>query len=646
MATLKMKVLLIEDNEGDALFSREMIDATGHTYLNMQFDVEHFFKLSDGLARLEKNAADVILLNFGRSPCHGLDSLNRVLETTHGLPVIVLSGIDDEHLDFQAVKPGAQDFLAKGQIATATLSRMIQYVSERAKSTKTLKEYDEQFHRVVTKSVDAIFIISLEGIILFANPASEFMFKKKPEDLIGTQFGLPISMEKTYEVDIRSGRKDQGVAEIRAVEIGWEGRTCRLLTIRDITNRVKMENELKAAYDKLLEQQTAMVEEERLKVLLQMAGATAHELNQPLMILLNSIELIKTQTDIDSKGLERINMAGQKIATIVSKMQEIRHDEVMPYPRSSPIIKIDQPITILSVEDPAEDYEQLQTFLKEIKDIRLIRVTSQNEALHRIETKSVDIIFLDYMLKDGTGLEFMKLLKEKRIEIPVVFITGFGDELVASQSIQAGAYDYLPKSHMTAASLVRIINNTMEKSRFKHEMIKMSEKMAQMATQDELTGLYNRRFFNESLTQEILRAERYQKELVLAIFDLDHFKNINDKYGHLTGDYVLKKVAKLISNEIRKCDIACRYGGEEMAVIIPEVSLENSLIMCERIREKVSGLSLAFEGKSFCITISAGVASYHKCLGQGADIFIKTVDRLLYQAKNSGRNKVCCHGVA
>lgn len=153
---------------------------------------------------------------------------------------------------------------------------------------------------------------------------------------------------------------------------------------------------------------------------------------------------------------------------------------------------------------------------------------------------------------------------------------------------------------------------------------------------DALTGLYNRRHFNAELEREFMRSKRYGGNLCIAIIDIDFFKKINDTYGHLCGDYVLKEVAYLILENFRKTDMVFRYGGEEFVVIMTETSLENSLIPLERLRKTIENNNFIFKGEKIKVTISIGTETNHT---ESTEEFLNNADKALYQAKQSGRNQ-------
>lgn len=153
---------------------------------------------------------------------------------------------------------------------------------------------------------------------------------------------------------------------------------------------------------------------------------------------------------------------------------------------------------------------------------------------------------------------------------------------------------------------------------------------------DALTGLYNRRHFNAELEREFMRSKRYGGNLCIAIIDIDFFKKINDTYGHLCGDYVLKEVAYLILGNFRKTDMVFRYGGEEFVVLMTETSLENSLIPLERLRKTIENNNFIFKGEKIKVTISIGAETNHT---ESTEEFLNNADKALYQAKQSGRNQ-------
>ena len=155
---------------------------------------------------------------------------------------------------------------------------------------------------------------------------------------------------------------------------------------------------------------------------------------------------------------------------------------------------------------------------------------------------------------------------------------------------------------------------------------------------DALTRLYNRRHFENNFEREFARSKRYGSPLSVAIIDIDFFKKINDTYGHLCGDYVLKEVAYKMVNNFRQTDFVFRYGGEEFAVILTETPLPNAEIPLERLRSQIENSTFLFNGEKINVTVSVGVCSNVDC--ENAWEMFEKADKVLYEAKNSGRNRV------
>lgn len=161
---------------------------------------------------------------------------------------------------------------------------------------------------------------------------------------------------------------------------------------------------------------------------------------------------------------------------------------------------------------------------------------------------------------------------------------------------------------------------------------------------DELTGLSNRRCFETTFEKEFLRAKRYDNKLTVVMFDIDHFKHVNDTYGHQCGDYILKQVSNAALQTFRKTDTVFRIGGEEFVVILTETSIEQSIIPLERFRKTVQTLDLNYQNQQINITVSIGACQLTSEIASKEDL-LKNTDEALYQAKNSGRNNTVLHNI-
>jgi diguanylate cyclase (GGDEF)-like protein len=180
--------------------------------------------------------------------------------------------------------------------------------------------------------------------------------------------------------------------------------------------------------------------------------------------------------------------------------------------------------------------------------------------------------------------------------------------------------------------------NTMAESLMEHKT-----RLEELSSRDGLTGLYNRREFEDRLREETQRARRYGKSLSVIILDIDHFKNVNDRYGHQAGDETLIAVADLIRLSARPMDAVCRYGGEELAVILPETDASGAGILAERIRASVAeSLTITPQGVEIQVTVSIGFAAFPQDGDTGPGL-VKAADEALYAAKQEGRNLVRSH---
>jgi diguanylate cyclase (GGDEF)-like protein len=166
------------------------------------------------------------------------------------------------------------------------------------------------------------------------------------------------------------------------------------------------------------------------------------------------------------------------------------------------------------------------------------------------------------------------------------------------------------------------------------------EQMERQAVTDELTGLYNRRAFIPLGEKEVGRARRYHRPLALILFDIDHFKSVNDSHGHLIGDHVLQVLTKLVTKTTRATDVVCRYGGEEFIVLMPEASREEGLAMAERLRQEISRMTVVTEVGTLSLTVSLGVAELRTDEDESFESLIARADRAMYQAKAAGRDTV------
>ncbi len=166
------------------------------------------------------------------------------------------------------------------------------------------------------------------------------------------------------------------------------------------------------------------------------------------------------------------------------------------------------------------------------------------------------------------------------------------------------------------------------------------EEIYRLTIVDGLTQIHNKRYLHESLERELIRARRHVRHLAVMMFDLDHFKRVNDEHGHLAGDFVLKEIAALVQGGIRRDEMFARYGGEEFCIVLPESMLDGAVDLADRLRQQIESHSFVFQNDRIRVTISVGCAVLSEEDRNAAEL-LKRADERLYQAKNSGRNRVC-----
>jgi len=298
--------------------------------------------------------------------------------------------------------------------------------------------------------------------------------------------------------------------------------------------------------------------------------------------------------------------------------------------------------TILIVDDSHAHRSAIVTALQEAKLFdRMLQAGDGFQGLRILLNERVDVVLCDLEMP---GLDGEKLLRAKAqaaggANIPFLFLTASGDWERKARLLDQGACDTVSKP-FHAADLVARLRLHLKVKRLQDELRLKNETLARLSTIDPLTGLRNRRFVREALSVEFLRARRYAAPLCVLMADLDHFKQVNDTWGHPIGDRVLQGVASLLERSLRATDVAGRYGGEEFLVLLTQNEVEGARCFAERWRSAVA--ERPFEGADggrFHTSLSIGCAQYEPGMESPEDL-IARADAALYRAKASGRDRV------
>ena len=270
----------------------------------------------------------------------------------------------------------------------------------------------------------------------------------------------------------------------------------------------------------------------------------------------------------------------------------------------------------------------------------VVEAGSGAAALDYLATEHPDLVVLGRSLPDMDGLELLPRLKSNELDfVPVLVASTRGDTAERVRGLQLGADDYIASPCDPAEFLARA--KALLRTKQAHDRIrKLQITLEQMVVSDPLTGLYNRRYLMDRMTQEMQRSDRHGEPLALAMIDLDAFKPINDQFGHVLGDKVLRAVGSAISKSVRVSDIAARYGGDEFAVILPQTPAEGAMRVCERLLRNISEIVLQDEtGRTFRITASLGLAYYPADDVETPEDLVHSADGALYGAKRTGKNR-------
>jgi len=305
------------------------------------------------------------------------------------------------------------------------------------------------------------------------------------------------------------------------------------------------------------------------------------------------------------------------------------------------IQEIKQPLLkILICDDDPADRKLVRTYVQRITDreIVLLEAGHTEEIQNALDKGRIDLVLMDNQMPGKSGMEWLAEITRKQLA-PVVMLTGSGTEEIAAQAFQEGAVGYLPKSSLSQKKLGNIIDVALDKWMRLQQAMADKEKLERLANFDSLTGLYNRRTILGKLHELINLANRYKEDFSLVMLDIDHFKRVNDRYGHLTGDEVLEKIAALIRRNIRDTDTVGRYGGEEFIIILPQTNLSSAWGVAERLRTIIEKAEMKDPaGTVFAITVSQGLAGWER--DEDATSLISRADEALYKAKEKGRNRV------
>lgn len=301
---------------------------------------------------------------------------------------------------------------------------------------------------------------------------------------------------------------------------------------------------------------------------------------------------------------------------------------------------------ILAIDDAPVNLKTLVAALSEEYELQI--ATSGETGLAYATANPPDLILLDIMMPEMDGYEVCRRLKAdvRTQSIPVIFVTAIAEIEAESTGLDLGAVDYLTKP-LNVPIAKRRIHNHLEREHMRREVEAQRDVMERLARTDSLTGVNNRRYFMELAQNELERALRHAEPLSLLMIDIDHFKRINDRYGHPVGDMALKTLSGWCLMAIRSFDAFGRFGGEEFAALLPRTHSKGAFEVAERLRQAIEAADIELSnGQRLSFTISIGVAMLPIAAAKeknAVDTLLAHADQALYQAKAGGRNRVCVY---
>ncbi len=294
-------------------------------------------------------------------------------------------------------------------------------------------------------------------------------------------------------------------------------------------------------------------------------------------------------------------------------------------------------VKLLLVEDSEFDIKLMEVLLGKAVNLNyeLEVATTLKQARHKLEKSNYDLVVLDIALPDGDGMELMQEISSIDSTLPVVILSGDESEVTALKAIRLGAHDYLNKLNTSHWQILRSLNYAIERKKHIQELVYLSR-------HDLLTGLPNRLLLSDRINRCITRTRRNNKDFALMYLDLDHFKPVNDEYGHEMGDRVLCEVSERLASCIRDSDTVARIGGDEFAVVIEELkSAWNAEIVANKIIKSISE-PIRIEETTAKLGVSIGIAIYPSD-GSNVDELMSRADSAMYEAKRAGKSTYRFH---
>jgi len=297
-------------------------------------------------------------------------------------------------------------------------------------------------------------------------------------------------------------------------------------------------------------------------------------------------------------------------------------------------------VSILIIDDDSNVLNMLELGLQ--NDFNIVSMFQPDKALEVLKSGDFDLVITDIMMPYVSGFEILRSVKETNELIEVILLTGELPDRArpAVTFLQNGAHDYLLKP-VKLSELKVAIEKALEKQQLRLENKRLMAELVRLANTDPLTRLSNRRHFYAQFYMEFERSRRYHRPLSCLVLDIDRFKQVNDRYGHRYGDWVLERIGDLVNKCSRASDLKCRHGGDEFVLVLPEADQAGAVAMAEKLRQRIDKEAYELPDQTFKVTASVGVAVLEEGNFLSGDDLIEAADLASLAAKRDGGNCVC-----